>query len=209
MESDRQKRKMVLASVLAAVAAIGLAASVSLTFASTPNQTQTTNTTNYIDCTSTNPPILNLPQTGQLKENGTTKINGVTYWYVTFIPGWSKANVSIVTFHGVTFTLTVPLIEPPKTQGEFSLTFENATELILKASGSLYCSQELPPIQITFADGLSVAYNRETVIIGANSAVITFDKPSSNPWFTQHTAPQAGVGYQVNGGEITLYVSTS
>lgn len=209
MESDRQKRKMVVASVLAVVAALGLAASVSLTFASSSSQTQTTNTPNLIDCTSTNPPILNLPPTGQLKENGTTKINGVTYWYVTFIPGWSKANVSTVTFHGVTFMLTVPLIEPPKTQGEFALTFQNATELMLKASGSLSCSQELPPIQITFADGLSVAYNHETVIIGANSAVITFDKPSSNPWFTGHLAPQAGVGYQVNSGEVTLYVSTN
>jgi hypothetical protein len=97
---------MVLASVFAVIAALGLAASVSLAFASTSSQTQTASTYS-IDCSKTSIPILNLPQTVQLKENGTTTIGGTTYWYVTFIPGWAKANESTATFHGVKFTLTV------------------------------------------------------------------------------------------------------
>jgi hypothetical protein len=81
--------------------------------------------------------------------------------------------------------------------------------LITSTSGALYCGQELPPIQISFADGSTAAYNSEKVTVGANSGVIVFDKPPNNPWFARHLAPQAGVGYMINGGEITLYVSTS
>lgn len=208
MGFNPQKKQMVFAIAIAVMAALGLAVTVTFGFSSTVSTT--TNTTNTSsDCTHTNPPMLSLPPNSTLKEEGTTVIGGTTYSYVSFIEG----NLNTVNFHGVTFAFNDFLLPSPPQGGYVSIV--NATMLReTKTTNSSGfgglggCMGFLPQITITFGDGSSVVYNRATVTVTAVSANETFDKPSSNPWFTQHTAPQAGVAYQTNGGEITLYVST-
>jgi hypothetical protein len=199
-----QNGRTVLAVAVAVFAALGLAASVNYAFAPTTTQTQTTTPSNYQNCG--NVTMVRLPQSIQLKENGTTTVNGTTYWYVSFIPEFTGPT-SVVLFQGVTFTLTVPLLDVNVTG--FEQTIENATMMTtIQGTGSA-CGYNLPSIKIAFSDGTSVGYNSETITVNGNQALIVLDKPTSNPWFTAHTSPQAGVGYQTSGGEMTLYVSTS
>ena len=196
---------MVLAVAVSVIAAIGLAASVNYAFA-LATSTQTATNSNYQDCTKTNPPMLRLSEFNQLKENGTTTINGTTYWYVSFIPEVPNLT-SVIVFHGVTFTLNVPMVNT-NIEG-FGMTVENGTFLTTIQGDNGRCGYLLPSIKIAFGDGMSVNYNSETITVNGNSALIVLDKPTSNPWFTPHTSPQAGVGYQSIGGLLTLYVSTS
>jgi len=200
---DSQKRQMVLAVTIAVIAALGLAVSVSYGFSSTG--TTTTSTTISNNCTLTNPPMLSLPPNSTLKENGTISIGGTTYWYVTFI----KGNLTTVNFHGVQFSFNAGFVQPPFAGSEVQVN--NATRLSTSGNSNSLggCGSFLPQVTLTFHDGSSVVYNKEIVTITAIGANVTYAKPISNPWFTQHTSPQAGVGYQTNGGEMTLYVSTS
>ena len=200
---------MVFAAAMAVVAALGLAGAVTYGFSSTATATTsvTSSTIPGIDCTTTSPPMLNLPPNSTLKEDGTTMIGGTSYWYVSFILG----NLTTVYFHGVQFAFNTGVFELPKTPG-YQISGGNVTSLITKywpSTGSPGCLYFLPQITVAFPDGSSVVYNKETVTLTAVGANITYDKPSSNPWFTPHTSPQAGVGYQINGGTMTLYVSTS
>jgi len=211
---------MVVASVLAVVAALSLAASVSYAFAPASVQTSTsTNTTTTSINTTTTTTIISTntytvplssgqPQLFQLKENGTTTINATTYWYVSFEPFALSSGLfdgGVIAFHGVTFTFTAPLIRTNITR--FQLTVVNET-FVGGSSGYL-----LPSVKITFGDGMSTFYNSQTIAMNGNSsAVITMDRPTSNPWFTEHAAPQAGVGYGPDNGQMTrmtLHVSTT
>ena len=203
MAFNTQKRQMIIAISVAVIAALGLAATVAYAFSSTGAGNNTTVNLGSIDCTSTNPPMLNLPAGSTLKEDGTTVIGGTTYWYVSFIQG----NLTTVNFHGVQFAFNSFVWGNDSLGAQFTI---QGTDLTTKTSpNGLYCWATLPQITITFPDGSAVVYNRETVALTAVGANITFDTPSSNPWFTQHLSPQAGVGYQTDGGEITLYVSTT
>jgi hypothetical protein len=161
------------------------------------------------------PWYLNLPSNGTLKEDGTTIIGGTEYWYVSFVMG----NLTSVNFQGVNFAFNSS--QGPITMGA-SITIYNFTQLTVSAvqynttrSGPQGCGlgYPLPQITITFKDGSSVVYNRFSYSITKTSSLTiingTFDKPTSNPWFTQHVSPQAGIAYQVNGGQITLYVGKS
>ena len=202
-----QTRQMVLAITIAVIAALGLAGTVTYGFSSTTSNTTSTTSSAIagIDCTTTNPPMLNLPPNSTLKEDGTTTIGGTSYWYVSFIEG----NMTTVYFRGVQFALNEGALRLPTTPG-YEIHGSNATFLITKTGPGLpSCGDFLPQITITFPDSTSVVYNRETVTLTAVGANITYDKPSSNPWFSQHVSPQVGVAYQTDGGEITLYVSTS
>ena len=147
----------------------------------------------------------------------TTTINGTTYWYVTIVPGSSMAYQSWLLFHGVNFSISQfagSVLGDPSTKGA-QWTIANATVLTGRTDGGVSCLYLLPSIGIYFSDGSSEGYNAATIMVSANATasaatgVITFDEPTSNLWFTQHLAPQAGVAYQGDGGEITLYVSVS
>lgn len=202
---------MVLAVAVSVIAAVGLAASVNYVFASTTS-TQTNTSSNNQDCVNPTQPSLILPQFVQLKENGTTTINGTNYWYVNFIPVFVNGT-TLVVFHGVTFTFTIPLVDengnPTQPLGS-EWVVDNFTEItIMQGTDGSRCGYMLPSIKIAFGDGSSVNYNSQTTIVNGNTAHTIFDKPTSNPWFTPHASPQAGVGYQSIGGSLTLYVSTS
>jgi hypothetical protein len=203
-----QNRQMVVAVTLAVVAALGIAATVTYGFSSATSSTAgtTSNTIPSIDCTSTKPPMLNVSPNSTLKEDGTTEIGGTSYWYVSFIQG----NLTTVYFHGVQFAFNDFMGSTFPGVSVGSQISIDATLLTTKTSPSgLYCASFLPQITITFPDGSSVVYNKETVSLTPVGANITFAKPASNPWFTQHISPQAGLAYQTNGGQITLYVSVS
>ena len=205
MRFSRLRREIVAAVAVAVIAALGLAASVSYGFSSASTKTSTT--IPGIDCTKTNPPMLNLPAGSVLKEDGTSVINGAPYWYVSFIQG----NLTTVNFHGVQFAFNSGIGVPrlPNSTGS-QIEFSNATLLTGPHSpGSPTCGGFLPQITITFPDGSSVVYNKETITLTAIGANITWAKPLSNPWFTPHVSPQAGVAFQTDGEEITLYVSAS
>jgi hypothetical protein len=84
--------------------------------------------------------------------------------------------------------------------------------LLTLVNGNPSCWFFLPWFGISFSDGTTVGYNSYTASINTRGTQgnLTFNNvPASSPWFTQHTGPQAGVGYQTDGGEITLYVSVS
>jgi hypothetical protein len=202
---------MVLAVAVSVIAAVGLAASVNYAFA-LASSTQTSTSSNNQACENMTQPSLILPEVVQLKENGTTSINGTTYWYVSFIPVFVNGT-TLVIFHGVTFTFSIPLVDrngnPTQSVGS-EWVVDNFTEITIAqyADGSR-CGYMLPSVKIAFGDGSSANYNTETTIVNGNTAHTIFDKPTSNPWFTPHTSPQAGVGYQSLGGSLTLYVSTS
>jgi len=236
MESGGQRRQIVIASAVAVVAGLALAASVYYTFGSGQmpystiiaggptativstitivNTTTVTKNTvvnggaDSIDCSNVTGHVLYLgSQPIRLAANGTSSINGSKYWYGTFIPMWNGTNKSTIQFQGVNFTITAPDPSAEMKMGE-TWSISNGTLLTTSTHGGLYCGYYLPPIKIGFEDGSSAVYNGETVTVGANGGAIKFDRPSSNPWFTQHTSPLAGVGYRANGGEITLYVSS-
>ena len=111
---------------------------------------------------------------------------------------------------------------------DFRYNVYGATVLTARTSTNLPCSYTLPQVAVewggaftsppTFSPSSWETFNKaviETYDIHINQTTaldqenIYFSPPSSNPWFTQHLSPQAGVGYQTDGGEITLYVSTS
>lgn len=212
MQSFGQKRRVVITSAIAVVAALGLAASVTYAFGSSLGPggvTTIVNTSvNSIDCTKISGHQLTLGQQPiQLAENGTVTLGGRTYWYATFIPRYDGSTVSTIMFHGVNFTFTVPIAAGVANEGTWRFT--NNTLLITSTNGGAYCAYWLPPMKISFVDGASVTYNNETITTTGNGGLIVFDKPATNPWFTEHLSPQAGVQYQSNGGEITFYVSTS
>ncbi len=196
---------MALAVAVAVIAALGLAASVNYAFASAGStQTSTATTTETSTTTVTSQSSLGAPQVDQLKENGTTTINGTTYWYVSFIPNHGVSLYdTVIIFHGVTFTLTEP----------FATTAVPGYETVIPNMtlwpGGGYL---LPTIKIAFGGGTSTVYNDATITVKGNVYTIIFDKPTSNPWFSEHTAPQAGIGYGPLAGQMTpmtLYVSTS
>jgi hypothetical protein len=106
---------------------------------------------------------------------------------------------------------------------DYQISVNNATMLVAKTSSGSPCTYFLP--QFTVEWNFPVlehsswqSYNQASIAFsqtGANktnfidSEVVTFIPPVPNPWFTQGVDPQAGVSYQANGGEITLYVGTS
>jgi len=111
---------------------------------------------------------------------------------------------------------------------DFRYSVYGATVLTARTNSNLRCPYTLPQIAVewggaftsppTFSPSSWETFNKaviETYNIHINQTTavdqenIYFSPPSSNPWFTQHLSPQAGVGYQTDGGEITLYVSTS
>ncbi len=174
----------------------------------TLTQTQTTTVTETINGTRS---------TWTQPVTTTTTINGTKYWYVTIVPGSSMSDLSWYLFHGVNFSfsqLAGSVLGSPSTKGA-QWTITNATMLAGRTGGGVSCLCLLPSIGIYFSDGHSEGYNAATIIVGANATasaatgIITFNEPASNPWFTQHIAPQAGVAYLADGGEITLYVSVS
>lgn len=234
MEQGGQKRQIVAAAAIAVVAGLALAASVyymvgpdqtasSTTSAGGPvamlvgttTVVRTTTVTNTVvgggasslDCFNVSGRPLYLGDHPiQLAADGTSSINGTEYWYATFVPTWNGTDQATILFQGVSFTMTAPDSMAEMKVGQ-SWSMTNTTFLVTLTQGAGHCGYELPPIKVSFGDGSSANYNTETVAVGANGGTINFDKPSSNPWLTQHTSPQAGVGYQTDGGQITLYVS--
>jgi len=200
MMFNTQKRQMILAISVAVIAALGLAVSVTYAFSIPRGSTINLGS---IDCTKTNPPMLNLPAGSTLKEDGTEVVNGTTFWYVSFIQG----NLTTVYFHGVQFAFNEIASDSINSTIGAQITSKEVDLTTKTTPSGLYCGYTLPQITITFPNGSVVVYNKETVAITALGANIVFDTPSSNPWFTQHISPQAGVGYQTNGGEIPLCVS--
>ena len=220
---------------MAVIAGLVLAASVYYTFGSgqVPNSTAfaggstatLVSTTTIVNTTTVTNTVVNLAadsidcsnvsgrphylgsQPIRLAPGGTSSVNGIRYCYATFIPMWHGTSQSTIQFQGVNFTVTAPYPSGGIRVGE-TWILRNTTFLTTSTHGGMYCGYELPPVKVSFGDGSSVVYNGETVAVGANGGTITFDRPSGNPWFTQHTAPQAGLGYQLEGGEITLYVSS-
>jgi hypothetical protein len=180
-----------------------------------------------------------------LAANGTTTINGKTYWYVTFIPVFTSfMDEAYINFHNVTFFLSsvVQYEYSGRMQGfagfvshnnssasygplpvDYQISVNDATMLVAKTSSGSPCTYFLPQFTVEWNfpvsqhsswqsyNGASIAFSQ----IGVNktnvidSEVVSFTPPLPNPWFTQGVDPQAGVSYQANGGEITLYVSTS
>lgn len=211
VESFNQRRRVVATSTVAVVVALALAASVTYAFGSNlgPGGTTTIVNTqvNSIDCTKVSGHQLTLGQQPiPLSENGTATLGGRTYWYATFIPRYDGSPNSTIMFHGVNFTFTMPIAPGVAEQGHW--IFLNQTVMITSSSGGDYCAYWLPPVVISFGDGASVAYNSETITSTGTGGIIAWDKPTSNPWFSDHLSPQAGLQYQSSGGEITLYVSS-
>ena len=234
MEQVGQRRQVVVASAIAVVAGLTLAVSIYYAFGSGPvsssatmaegpasalvstttivNTTTVTNTvvnegTTSIDCSNlTGHPLYLGKQPIRLAANGTTSVNGGSYWYATFIPMWNGTSQSTIMFQGVNFTVTTSVPLGEMKVGE-TWVMSNITLLTTSTHGGFYCGYDLPPVEIDFRDGSSAVYNGETVALGANGGTVSFDRPPSNPWFTSHTAPQAGIEYQQDGGEITLNVS--
>lgn len=210
-------------SVAAVAVAIGLAISITLAF---PPAAQAPKRFSSGSCPSTGLPLDILPPVSVLKPNGTVTINGTTYWYVTFIPDVSLTSEGF-RFQGVNFSMGSASSDILVSGARWTLT--NDTVLTTLVNGRPSCWFFLPWVGISFSDGSSVEYNTYTASVGVGPGNnqttynLTFDRPTSNPWFTQpfwfntqqnltlrlHTDPQAGVGYQTDGGEITLYVSTS
>lgn len=174
-----------------------------------------------------------------LTANGTTTIAGKTYWYVAFIPVFnSYMEDAYITFHGVLFFLSsvVQYQYSGRSQDwestgngtavpvDFKISVNDATVLVAQTSSGSPCSYFLPSFTVEWGGNQANSipswenYNQAaigTYDIGRNQTTVidqeTIGFPSTlpNPWFTQHVDPQAGVSYQTNGGEITLYVSTS
>ena len=172
-----------------------------------------------------------------LAANGTTTINGTTYWYVTFVPVFtSYMDEAYVNFHNVTFFLSsvVQYAYSGRMQGfavsngtllpvDYKISLGDATMLVAKTSSGSPCTYFLPQFTVQWNFPVSQhdswqSYNQASMAfsqIGSNktnfidSEVVSFPYSLPNPWFSQGVNPQAGVSYQANGGEITLYVSTS
>jgi hypothetical protein len=173
-----------------------------------------------------------------LAANGTTTIAGKTYWYVTFIPVFTSfMEAAYINFHGVTFFLSsvVQYEYSGRMQGgagtgngtmlpvDYEISVNDATMLVAKTSSGSPCTYFLPQFTVEWAFPVLEhtswqSYNQASIAfsqIGVNktnfidSEVVSFTPPLPNPWFSQGVDPQAGVSYQANGGEITLYVSTS
>jgi len=187
----------------------------------TLNETSTTQLKRTVTTTSTltiTATINGTALTWTEDELNTTTINGTTYWYVTIVPGSSMGYQSWIMFHGVNFSIgqqAGQVLGNKATRGT-QWTIIDATVLTGRTDGGVSCSYLLPSIGITFPDGSSADYNGAVIAVSSPpttkenaTGVITFDGPSSNPWFTPHLGPQAGVSYQAYGGEITLYVSVS
>jgi len=213
--------KLVLSSVVAAIAALGLALSVSYAFPASTSSTPQSNV-NSINCSPSDHGVLNMTKIVNLTANGTRTINGTIYWYATFVPSWSRFNESSVLFEGVNFSVfSISHALFGLKQPKIAWTISGATVLSVGNAGNL-CTFLLPSVGIHFADGKAEYYNLYVVSINylnSTSAVgnMTFNMespvggpygtPSTNPWFTTHETPRAGVGYQSDGGAITLYVS--
>jgi len=176
-----------------------------------------------------------------LAANGTTTVNGKTYYYVTFIPEFTSfMDEAYIHFQNVTFFLSsvVQYEYSGRMQGEagvvnstsnimlpvdYQISVNDATMLVAKTSSGSPCTYFLPQFTVEWNTSALEhsswqSYNQASIAfsqIGANktnfidSEVISFTPPLPSPWFTQGVDPQAGIGYQANGGEITLYVSTS
>jgi hypothetical protein len=205
-----QRNRIVIGSVIAVAGALGLAVFVSYAAPGTSSiQVQST-------CTNTGSfPILSLPPVVQVSENGTVVVGGVSYWYVTLTSGFPN-HTSTITFHGVNFTLEAyskswDYKESTITIGSGPVNFTfgptRGTYKITLPDGSQYCGRSIPPIDIAFGDGSVAKYDNQNVTIRASDNGIWFMRPLGSPWFTLHSGPRAGVGYQDDGTKITLFVS--
>ena len=106
------------------------------------------------------------------------------------------------------------------------ISVSEATALVAQTSSGSPCTYFLPSFTVEWGGFHSNASNiqswenynqaaielreisrNQTSVMGQE--IINFPFSLDNPWFTQHVDPQAGVSYQVDGGEITLYVRTS
>ena len=168
-------------------------------------------TLDFADCAPYSPSVLNSPPSGTLNSNNTTSVGGTKYWYVTIVPGPLWTYDSWYVFHGVNFSIfqfAGSVLGSGGTQG-VRWAIVNATVLTGRTVGGVPCPYLLPSFGVEFPDGHGEAYNSMTAIVNTNAATgnITFTEPPGNPWFTQHLDPQAGVGYNADSGEITLYVS--
>jgi hypothetical protein len=195
----------VIYSAAAVAVAIGLAISITFAFPSPAAPDRFSSGS----CPSTGLPKSGPFPTSTLTPNGTVTVNDTTYWYVTIIPNTSLTGESF-RFQGVNFSMGSASSDILVSGVKW--TTSNATVLLTLVNGNPSCWFFLPWFGISFSDGTTVVYNSYTASVnaGGTQGNLTFNNaPASNPWFTQHTGPQAGVGYQTDGGEITLYVSVT
>ena len=205
----RQRNQTLIGSIVAVVAALSLAS-----IASYPILGSAPIKAPESACMMSPPfPILNLPPTLRVEANGTVQVGSVDYSYVTFASGF-VLNKSTIMFGGVNFTLEATPITKYEsatiTVGGPPINFTwtgRGTQRVTLYDGSQYCGQSIPRIGITFSDGAVAEYVNDNVTIHATDAGIWIDRPLGTPWFTQHGEPRAGIGYQLDGSEITLYIS--
>ncbi len=230
---DLRNRRVVVYSAVAVAVAIALTVAVSLAFPS-PNLTTTLGGSESFApgfCPSNSNWLSEPTPVGTLAPNGTVTVDGTTYWYATFVPTEESLAGETYHFEGVNFTEQSASSAILTGIQQWSVT--NATVLEAPIDGGRSCSFYLPSFGISFSDGseyflnsyvadLSGAAPNATLAVApspgsaidlnaaAPNATLTFQNPpTSDPWFTPQTAPRAGVGYEADGGALTLYVSTS
>jgi hypothetical protein len=151
----------------------------------------------------------------------------------------SEQATTDVLFHGVNFSVSAGSVQGETIQNasQFTLVIDgkpiklalelnvyDETLLTAETSANTLCTYALPSVTVEWGGPTlnnvgeweyfnqvgtylnTVPLNKTASLMQEN---VYYSPPSSNPWFTQHIGPQAGVGYQTSSGEITLYVSAS
>lgn len=219
MVPEAQRRRVLVFSAIAVAIAIGMAAAVlavvprSVSGVANPNSSG-------IDCMPSGSGTLYMGANVTLAGNDATTVNGTTYWYASFIPGHYELDNSTpgylnaydpssVAFHGVTFVFS-PEVDSLLHYGPGAVW--NFTNLVFLHAGTA-CTFTLPVIHVYFTDGSMDGENQVGVYILASGGRVTSGSvefhDTTNPWFTAHASPRAGISYDAGTGEITLYVSTS
>lgn len=136
----------------------------------------------------------------------TVTVDGSAY-YSTTVP--VTYNMSTLTFKGVRFDFAYIFTETPAV-GPYK-NWRNVTSVTAPCppgamGGASLCSEGLPQVQVTFPDGSVEYFNRATAV----SSTVTYQRPSSYPWFSTHRNPEVAIMLNTNAptASLTLYVST-
>jgi len=139
---------------------------------------------------------------------GSVVINGTRYSYLD-IPMQSLNLPTIIRFNGVTFNLTAPSLSGAVSFVVVSNAQQGGTFLQANQTGQPVTVRIFPlgaNVQVKFADGQQESYSTANQLRNQTGVVYVNLQPS-NPWFTRHMNPQAGVYWNSTADSVELLVS--
>jgi len=142
------------------------------------------------------------------QQAGSVVLNGTRYSYLE-IPLQSLNLPTTIQFNGVTFNLTAQPLSGPVSFVVVSTA---------PGTGTFQANQTGQPVtvrifalganvQVKFADGQQESYSMANTVRNQTGVVYVSLQPSTNPWFTHHTNPKAGVYWNPTTDSVELLVS--